>query len=323
MKVIGMGNALVDVLTLVHDDEVLTHLDLPKGSMQLVDSDTSRMIHHHTQDMPRSKAAGGSAANTINGLAKLGIETAFIGHIGNDDTGQFFRKDMEENGIRPHLFSSNTPSGIANALISPDGERTFATYLGAALELSAEHLDTSLFSGYDYFYVEGYMVQNEMLLKKAFELARQQGLQIVLDLASFNVVEANKRLLSEVLSESVDIVFANEEEARAYTGKNPEEALEILASICRIAIVKTGAQGSLIQSGSEKVKVDAIPAKAIDTTGAGDLFASGFLYGLLHNMDLGRAGKAGSLLAGNVVEVIGPKMDIDRWDQIRSSLQTI
>ena len=93
MKVIGMGNALVDVLTLVHDDEVLAHLDLPKGSMQLVDSATSQMIHHHTQAMPRSKAAGGSAANTINGLAMLGIETAFIGHIGNDDTGQFFRQD--------------------------------------------------------------------------------------------------------------------------------------------------------------------------------------------------------------------------------------
>ncbi len=323
MKVLGMGNALVDVLTLVHNDEILQNLRLPKGSMQLVDGDTSAMIHQHTQALPKSRAAGGSAANTINGLAMLGVETAFIGHIGDDDTGRFFQQDMEETGIKPLLFKSNTPSGIANALISPDGERTFATYLGAALELTDKHLDASLFSGYNFFYIEGYMVQNEALLKKAFRLARQQGLQIVLDLASFNVVEQNKKLLQEVLAEYVDIVFANEDEARTFTGKEPAQAVEQLADICQLAVVKTGVKGSIIQLGKEKVQVNAISAKAIDTTGAGDLFAAGFLYGLIHDLGLSRAGQAGSLLAANVVEVIGPKMDSQRWSSIRNSLLNI
>ena len=198
-KVLGIGNALVDILTMVEDESLMQALKLPKGSMQLVDGHRCNNIALATKGMRQSKASGGSAANTIHGLARLGVETAFIGHVGNDDTGHFFSSDMQQAGIKPLLFRSATPTGIANGLISPDGERTFATYLGAAIELSAAHLDEALFVGYDYLYVEGYLVQNEALLIKAMELAKTAGLKVVLDLASYNVVEENLNFLNEII----------------------------------------------------------------------------------------------------------------------------
>lgn len=319
-KVLGIGNALVDILTMVEDESLMQALKLPKGSMQLVDGHRCNNIALATKEMRQSKASGGSAANTIHGLARLGVETAFIGHVGDDDTGHFFSSDMQQAGIKPLLFRSATPTGIANGLISPDGERTFATYLGAAIELSAAHLDEALFVGYDYLYVEGYLVQNEALLIKAMELAKTAGLKVVLDLASYNVVESNLPLLQRVMKDYVDIVFANEEEAKAFSGQEPQLALGMLAALCEVAIVKVGAKGSYVQRADEVVKVEAMAAKAIDTTGAGDLFAAGFLFGLINGEGLRKAALTGAVLAGNVVEVVGPKMDDARWAAISRAI---
>lgn len=319
-KVLGIGNALVDILTMVEDESLMQALKLPKGSMQLVDGHRCNNIALATKGMRQSKASGGSAANTIHGLARLGVETAFIGHVGDDDTGHFFSSDMQQAGIKPLLFRSATPTGIANGLISPDGERTFATYLGAAIELSAAHLDEALFVGYDYLYVEGYLVQNEALLIKAMELAKTAGLKVVLDLASYNVVESNLPLLQRVMKDYVDIVFANEEEAKAFSGQEPQLALGMLAALCEVAIVKVGAKGSYVQRADEVVKVEAMAAKAIDTTGAGDLFAAGFLFGLINGEGLRKAALTGAVLAGNVVEVVGPKMDDARWAAISKAI---
>lgn len=323
MKVLGIGNALVDILTMVEDEAILLTLSLPKGSMQLVDSVTATLVETTTKNLSKSKASGGSAANTIHGLASLGIETAFIGHVGNDATGEFFRMDMQQAGIKPMLFTSTTPTGIANGLITKDGERTFATHLGAAIELSDKHLDKALFEGFDYLYVEGYLVQNEALLRKTMQLAKESGLKIILDLASYNVVEDNLLLLDDLLTHYVDIVFANEDEAKAFTHQEPEEAVKTLAEKCGLAVVKIGAKGSLIKSGETEVRVDAIKATANDTTGAGDMFASGFLYGYLQGYDLVKSGKIGSILAGNVVEVVGPKMDTTRWKQIKAAIEAL
>lgn len=322
-RILGIGNALVDILTIVEQEELLVELNLPKGSMQLVDADTSIKVALFTQHLKKSKASGGSAANTIHGLARLGVNTSFIGHVGEDETGDFFYKDMLLANIQPVLFRSSTPSGIANAMITNDSERTFATYLGAAIELSELHLSPSLFDGFTMLYVEGYLVQNEALLLKAMRLAKDAGLKIVLDLASYNVVEANRAILNLVLEQYVDIVFANEEEAKALTAKEPEEALRTLASVCEIAIVKIGAKGSLIKKGDQEVHINAIPANPVDTTGAGDLFASGFIYGLVSGFDLEKSGRIGSLLAGKVIEVIGPKMDAQRWKMIFEEIEKL
>jgi len=315
-KVLGIGNALVDIMTRLEDESLLEQYQLPKGSMQLVDQEFSQKLTGATKDLNRQQASGGSAANTIHGLARLGVNTGFIGKVGQDELGTFFLEDMKLAGIDPRLFKSQTDSGRAIALVSPDSERTFATFLGAAVELSPEDLTPQLFEGYQYLHLEGYLIQNHELMKRAFELAREKDLQVSLDLASFNVVEANLDFLRTFVKEYVDILFANEEEAKAFTGKEPEAALDELANLCKIAIVKVGKEGSFIKQGTDKHRIKPISAQPVDTTGAGDAYAAGFLYGLVHQKGLDKCGSIGSVLAGKVIEVIGAKMEESKWKEI-------
>jgi len=322
-KVVGIGNALVDIMTSLDDDRLLIDLHLPKGSMQLVDLDTSNHVLRTSAHLPRSVTAGGSASNTIYGLARLGVESAFIGKIGNDDYGRAYADDLALNRILPKLMISLTHSGRAVALISADSERTFATHLGAAMELIAEDLLENHFTGFHILHIEGYLVQNYPLITRAVELARKAGLLISIDLASYNVVEEHKGFLEKLLSEQVDIIFANEEEAKAFTGMDPYRALEILGDLADYAIVKTGPKGSLVKNKNQVFHIDAIPAQCIDTTGAGDLYASGFLYGLVNGCSPENCGKIGSLLAGNIIEVVGARMDDPRWARIMEQVSTL
>lgn len=177
------------------------------------------------------------------------------------------------------------------------------------------------FEGYHYFYIEGYLVQNLELISRAIKLAKEAGSKIILDLASYNVVESNFDFLSRIIPESVDILFANEEESSAFTGKNPETAVSELAKIVDISIVKEGSKGSWIQRGVDKVHVPALKVNCIDTTGAGDVYASGFLYGLMNNKDLKSCGEYGTRLAGQVVQHIGAKIQEDGWGNIKSDLK--
>lgn len=322
-KIIGIGNALVDIIVFIDNDSLLEKLELPKGSMQLVDIEKSTAIRAACEHLDLSFASGGSAANTIYGLSKLGAETSFIGKIGKDDYGRIFKEDLVKSNINPILLSSDTHSGRAVALISPDKERTFATHLGAAVELGADDLISDYFKGHDYMHIEGYMVYNNALLEKAVKLAKENGLQISIDMASYNVVEDNLEFLQYIVRDYVDIVFANEEEARSFTGKEPEEALEIFSSLCDVAVVKTGKNGSIVKQGVNKFKIDAIKANVIDTNGAGDIFASGFLYGLSQGWDIDKCGRAGSILAGNIIEKTGARLDEDGWKKAGKMLQSI
>ncbi|HUX52846.1 MAG TPA: adenosine kinase [Williamwhitmania sp.] len=315
-EVIGLGNALVDLLTSIESDDLLVQLGMPKGSMQLVDEVNMQRVLDATKNLKRDRASGGSAANTISGMAMLGVKTGYIGKVGRDETGEFFRRDMEKAGITPVLLEGKAPSGVAIGLISYDSERTFATYLGAAIELIPEDLTASMFHGYEYFHIEGYLVQNQQLVRRAMELAKQEGLKITLDLASYNVVESNLEFLKEVVEKYVNIVFANEEEARSFTGMEPPEAVVEISKICDIAVVKVGMNGSYIRTDNVTHKVEAVRANSIDSTGAGDLYAAGFLYGLLQGYPMDICGTLGSVLAANVIEVMGPKMNDERWAQI-------
>jgi sugar/nucleoside kinase (ribokinase family) len=323
MNILGIGNALVDIMTRLEDDALLNHFKLPKGSMTLVDWELSNRVHFETGSLKKTKSSGGSAANTIHGLAKLGVNAAYIGKIGKDEMGRFFKKDMEKSSARTILYNSLTDTGRAMALISPDSERTFATYLGAAVELSEEDITSDIFKGYDFLYMEGYLINNLPLFEKALRLAKNHGMRTCVDLASFNIVEQFRENLLPEIESYVDIVFANEEEAKALTGKEPEEALEEIAGMCDIAVVKTGARGSLIKTGNQKFTIQANSVKSIDTTGAGDLFASGFLYGLNKNMPLDICGRIGTLLAGKIIGVIGAKLDQKAWEEIKKEIEII
>ena len=291
--------------------------------MQLVDKAVSQNLILALKHLKYEVASGGSAANTINGLANLGISCGYIGKINQDKFGDIFKNDMSQKGIEAILFNGGQDTGIATTLISTDSQRTFATYLGAAVELTPKDLKASYFKGYDYFHIEGYLVQNHELIETAVKLAKEAGLKISIDMASYNVVESNLEFLTKLVSEYVDIVFANEEESKSFTGKEPEAALKQISAMCEIAVVKIGAKGSLVKTRHEEVHCMAIPAKPLDTTGAGDLFASGFLFGLAHNLSLEKCARLGSLLAGNVIEVIGPKMDENRWSRIKSGVAEI
>ena len=322
-KILGVGNALVDLLITLENDELLNELNLPKGSMTLVDENTKALISEKTTHLKRDMASGGSAANTIHGLASLGIDSTFIGTVGTDETGDFFYSDMVSNNINPQLNRNSTPSGLASTLISKDSERTFGTYLGAAIELSADDLSPEQFEGFDIMHVEGYIVQNHELLETILKYARQAGSKISIDLASYNVVEANLDFLRQMIEQYVDIVFANEEEAKSFTGKEPEEALHEIAKLAEIAVVKIGSKGSMVKSKGVVTKIEPIPVNPVDTTGAGDLFAAGFLYGITMNLGFEKAGFIGSLLGATVIKELGAKIKPEDWKVIREKISNL
>jgi sugar/nucleoside kinase (ribokinase family) len=322
-QILGIGNALVDVMTIIPDDSILKKFGLPRGSMQLVDEAKSQLIKDGTSAFSRTLASGGSAANTIHGLAMLKSNAGFIGSVGNDETGDFFEKDMKNAGVRTILFRRSTVTGTAVALISPDSERTFATHLGAAVELGRDDLKKEHFKPYNIFYLEGYLINDRSLVERACILAKENNMEIALDLASFNVVEAKLDDFKYLLAKYVDIVFANEEEARAYTGQNPELALKQIGEQCLIVVVKTGKEGSLIMRGEKFVKVGSLPVISKDTTGAGDLYAAGFLYGYANDLPLEKCGAIGALLAGHVIEIIGARIGDVKWENIRKQVSAI
>jgi sugar/nucleoside kinase (ribokinase family) len=291
--------------------------------MQLVDNQKSELVKNETVNFKRNLASGGSAANTIHGLAMLGAETAYIGSIGRDELGDFFESDMKNAGIRTILSRRDSATGTAVALISPDFERTFATHLGAAVELGPADLKEGDFKGYNILYLEGYQIYNKPLVDAACRFAENENMKIALDLASYNVVESNLSDFKEIIEKYVDILFANEDEARAYTGMEPEGALDVISKTCEVAVVKVGSEGSWIKRGLEIIKIGTADVNVIDTTGAGDLYAAGFLYGYSIDKNLEVCGQYGSVMAGKVIEILGARMDNSKWQEIKALIAEI
>lgn len=322
-KILGIGNALVDVVTLIDDEKILEQFALPKGSMQLVDGEKSAMVKEGTKSFKRTMASGGSAANTIHGLSMLGVSTGFIGSTGTDETGDFFENDLRNAGVKTFLHRRLSPTGTAVALITPDSERTFATHLGAAVELNPEDLDPLYFKGYDILYLEGYLIFNKALVETACRMAKENKMKIALDLASYNVVQDKLADFREIVEKYVDILFANEEEAKAFTGLDAGTAIFRLSELCDTAVVKIGSEGSWLKRGEEVIKIGTIPVNCKDTTGAGDLYASGFLYGVASGDSLENCGLYGAILSGKVIEIIGARLDHSKWNEIKNLITEI
>ncbi len=323
-SILGIGNALTDILAILPDDGFMKQFHLPKGSMQHVDRETGDKIWQALKPLGVQYVAGGSAANTITGTAIFGMESGFIGKIGDDELGHLFKSDQAQYGIRSTLLKGVNPSGRAMVFITaPNAERTFATYLGAALELVPEDLKPEYFEGYDYFHIEGYLVQNQALIRKAVQMAKDAGCIISIDMASYNVVESNDAFLHDIVDKYVDIVFANEMEAKAFTKMEPREALDEIAKHCEIAVLKIGKDGSMVKSGDEYHYIEAWPARPVDATGAGDTYAAGFLYAHSLGMPLKVCGEIGSIIAAKVVEVVGTKIDIPRWKDAKREIKAL
>jgi sugar/nucleoside kinase (ribokinase family) len=322
-KVLGMGNALVDVMTILKSDKTLKEFALPKGSMQLVTKEFSNRLLAGTLGLQKKQSSGGSAANTIHGLANLGLSTGFVGKIGKDNLGKFFEKDLKECGIQPVLFHDLEETGRSVALISKDSERTMATYLGAAVDLHEEDITSDIFKGYNFFHIEGYLVQNQDLIRKALRLAKSNGLTVSIDMASFNVVKDNRDIFESLIREYVDIILANELEAEALTGTRHEKALSVMSDMADIAVMKLGKNGSLVKRGTEEHSIGVEKVNSIDSTGAGDLYAAGFLFGLCREQSLEISGRVGSILGGHITEIIGAKIDEETWAVIREKVDEI
>ncbi len=324
-SILGIGNALTDILAVLPDDSLLRKYHLPKGSMQHVDMETGDRIWQALKPIGVKYVAGGSAANTICCASIFGMPSAFIGKIGDDELGNLFESDQEQYGVKSILLKSKHSSGRSMVFVSGgNAERTFAVYLGAALDLVPEDLQPEWFKGYDYFHVEGYLVQNQALIRRAVELAKDAGCIISLDMASYNVVESNEAFLHDIVDRYVDIVFANETEAKAFTKlSTPQEALNEIAAHCQTAVVKVGKDGSYVKSGDESYEIAPWPADTVDATGAGDTYAAGFLYAHSLGLPLKVCGEVGSIIAAKVVEVVGTKIDIPRWKEAKAEIREL
>ena len=312
-KIIGIGNALVDVLVHLEDGKRLNTLHLPKGGMTHVDRPRYEQLAAAVNNLPHEVATGGSAANTIHALALLGDTVGFVGTVGADEMGTFFAESSRQRGIDARLtVCSEGDTGVATTFISRDGERTFATYLGVAPQI--EFNPEADFTGEDsILHVEGYLVQDHDFIEQVLRTAKQAGMRVSYDLASWNIVQADRDFVRHLVEEYVDIVFANEEEAAAFSGQDdPEEALLQLAALTEVAIVKVGKRGALGQCGNERADVAGCMVHAVDTTAAGDFFAAGFLHGLVHGWTLQRCLNLGNRTAAEVVQVIGTQVSRER-----------
>ncbi len=323
-SILGIGNALTDILAVLPDDTLLRKFHLPLGSMQHVDMETGDRIWEDLKHYGVKYVPGGSAANTITCTAIFGMPSGYVGKIGNDDLGNLFKSSMEQFGVKAQMLYGTKSSGRCMVFITgANAERTFADYMGATLEMGPDDLDPSFFEGYDYFHIEGYLVQNQELISKAARLAKAAGCTISIDMASYNVVESNNTFFHNLVENYVDIVFANETEAKAFTKKEPQEAIVELANLCQIAVVKVGKAGSMIKSGNEYHFIEPWPAKPIDATGAGDTYAAGFLYAHSLGLPLKVCGEIGCIIAAKGVEVIGTKIDIPRWRDAKEEIRAL
>ncbi len=319
-KILGVGNALVDALYKIDNENIIRGLGVSIDGMTLIDADRRKKIVEQLKNVPFECRTGGSASNAVHCVAALGGDASFIGRTGKDDNGKFYAESCAEAGVKPlTTISEDIPTGVATTFILPDGRRTFATYLGAAATVSAEDLHEDDFAAVDYMFIEGYLVQNHGLILRAVELAQRNGVKVCLDLASWNIVEEERAFFAELLPK-IDIVFANEEEAQAMTGATGTAAAEWLAHTCAIAVVKCGADGAVAVAGDKEVSVAAERvAKVEDTTGAGDFFAGGFLYEHAKGASLEHCLQMGARCAAAVIQVMGTQLSTETWAELRQN----
>ncbi len=318
--IVGVGSALVDILA-HEEDEFLKRTGATKGGMTLVDKEFIEAAVKETSRKPKI-VPGGSACNTVVGVGQLGGQARFVGKCGNGKWAQLFREDLIKQNVDPVLFTSSSPTGRVLSIITPDAQRSMFTYLGASSETLPHELSNGCFDDAAIVHIEGYLLFNPELILGAVKTARASGALISLDLASFTVVEDSKNLLDQIITDFVDIVIANEDEARVFTGLADERrAVEALSEKVDVAIVKIGERGSLVAHDNKVIKIEAMgDGNALDTTGAGDLWASGFLYGLVNDYPLEKCGEIGSACGYEVCQVVGATIPEQGWKRIKKLL---
>lgn len=317
--VVVLGSAIVDHAAFV-EDEFLAQVGIEKGGWKPFEYNEIRKIRN-TEGLTFSQSPGGSGINVIRGLAELGWSAAAIGKVGQDDSAQFFRRSLRHLGIEPFFTEGKDPTGQVICLVTPDGQRSMCSYLGASHDQSQMVLEPGFFHGARLLHIEGYqLVEGEMIVRAA-KMAKQAGCKISLDLANRRLVNEYRHFVNQFLADYVDIVFCNEDEALELTGLFPEEACQSLGESCSIAVVTMGKGGCWVVNHQDRRWSPAMSVTAVDTTGAGDLFASGFLHGFLCGHSLDACALFGTLTASNVVQTVGAELSQTAWQEIKQAMQ--
>jgi len=315
--IVGVGAALVDLLV-EENDGFLGKMGAEKGGMTLVEAPLIKSALEGVSTGVKS-SPGGSASNTIVGVGSLGGRARMIGRVGRDELGDHFREGLRRAGVEERVrVADDAETGRVLSVVTPDAQRTMFTFLGASSALAPTDIADADIADSALVHLEGYLLFNRPVVERVLDLARAHKARVALDLGSFQVVEAMRGYLDELFAKGrVDIVLANEDEARAYTGLGESESLERFASLAETAVVKRGKHGALIGRGHERVEVQAHLVKAIDTTGAGDLWASGFLYGLNHGLSLENSANLASKIGSEVVQVLGAVIPPEGWTRVK------
>tara|TARA_B100000963_G_scaffold297010_1_gene268304 strand:- start:1017 stop:2024 length:1008 start_codon:yes stop_codon:yes gene_type:complete len=324
IDLVGIGNAIVDIVTNV-DDEFLEKNRLKKGSMNLISLEDSNQLLKNCEIIKQT--SGGSAANTVVSLANLGNDVEFIGRIKDDAFGNFFSNNIKESGARfnSKAVKTNTSSAHSLIFITPDAQRTMCTYLGASTQFESNNINYESIKKSKYLYLEGYLWDSE-LTKKAFiqaaKIAKESKTGIILSLSDSFCVDRHRKSFINLIKDFIDILFCNEEEIKSlFELVDLQQCQKEIQSICDLTAITLGERGSMIISKNNEEFIEPKPlGKVIDTTGAGDIYAGGFIHGLINNFSLKDCGNLGSICAGHIVTQIGSRSDIKLKDLIRDYL---
>lgn len=310
--VAAVGNALLDVISQVSDDFIAEQKEMEKGAMTLIEE--IRAVDLYSQMQNRTETSGGSAANTMAGFASFGGKGAFIGKVADDEVGKVFQNDIRSLGVnfetQPLVIGPST--GRCMILVTPDADRTMNTFLGASVELSPNDVNKQIIASAQVTYLEGYLFDREQA-KQAFitaaECAHGAGHRIALTLSDPFCVDRHRHDFLQLVENHVDILFANEDELKSlFMQQDFDDAINAIDEHVEIAVITRGAQGAVIRANGETISIPAVPVEnVIDTTGAGDQFAAGFLYGFTEGKDLAECGKLGTIAAAEVISHIGPR----------------
>jgi sugar/nucleoside kinase (ribokinase family) len=324
--VYGIGNALVDIVTEVEHDFFTTN-EVEKGLMTLVDE--KRQLHlMKAIDMTKSKmSGGGSAGNTVVAVNQFGGKSFYTCLVAKDELGKFFLEDLKRNGVETNVRHENCPEGHSGrclVMTSPDAERTMNTFLGVSSFLSPEHLDEGAIAAASYIYLEGYLVSSPKgfeAMKEAKKIAEKNKVSVALTFSDPSMVKYFSKQMEEIVGASVDLLFCNEEEAMIFTGTDTmSEAREKLKGVAKRFAITLGANGALIYDGDTFIQIEPYKVRAIDTNGAGDMFAGAFLYGITHGHSYAEAGKIASLASSRVVSQWGPRLQPDQVRKVLADL---
>jgi sugar/nucleoside kinase (ribokinase family) len=324
--VYGVGNAIVDIVTEV-DIDFFERNQVEKGVMTLVDE--KRQIElMKAIDMKRSKmSGGGSAGNTVVAINQLGGKSYYSCLVAHDDLGHFFLMDLERNGVQTNLKYADCPPGHTGrclVMTSPDAQRTMNTFLGVSSFLSPQHLDEEAIRNSHYLYLEGYLVSSPKgldAMKEAKKIAEQHNVKVALTFSDPSMTKYFSKQMEEIVGASVDLLFCNEEEAMVFTGTDfISDAREKLRGVAKRFAITLGANGALIFDGDTYIEIEPYKVRAVDTNGAGDMFAGAFLFGITHQHSYAEAGKLASLASSRVVTQWGPRMKPEEVKKVLGDL---